>query len=77
MEKEDTVSVQWAQENVETSYSLLNNNNEYVCVMTSSTCNMRCTVLTAMTSQIVVVQVATPCSLENEYQDFIEADALI
>ena len=26
MEKEDTVSVQWAQEDVETSYSLLNNN---------------------------------------------------
>ena len=27
MEKEDTVSVQWAQEDVETSYSLLNNKN--------------------------------------------------
>jgi len=27
VEKEDTVSVQWAQEDVETSYSLLNNNN--------------------------------------------------
>ena len=27
MEKEDTVSVQWAQEDVETSYSLINNNN--------------------------------------------------
>ena len=27
MEKEDTVSVQWAQEDVETSYSLVNNNN--------------------------------------------------
>jgi hypothetical protein len=27
MGKEDTVSVQWAQEDVETSYSLLNNNN--------------------------------------------------
>jgi hypothetical protein len=27
MEKEDTVSVQWAQEDVETSYNLLNNNN--------------------------------------------------
>jgi hypothetical protein len=27
MEKEDTISVQWAQEDVETSYSLLNNNN--------------------------------------------------
>jgi len=26
MEKEDTISVQWAQEDVETSYSLLNNN---------------------------------------------------
>ena len=26
MEKEDTVSVQWAQEDVETSYSLINNN---------------------------------------------------
>ena len=26
MEKEDTISVQWAQEGVETSYSLLNNN---------------------------------------------------
>ena len=28
MEKEDTISVQWAQEDVETSYSLLNNNNK-------------------------------------------------
>jgi hypothetical protein len=27
MEKEDTISVQWAQEDVETSYNLLNNNN--------------------------------------------------
>ena len=27
MEKEDTVRVQWAQEDVETSYSLVNNNN--------------------------------------------------
>ena len=27
MEKEDTVSVQWAQEDVETLYSLVNNNN--------------------------------------------------
>jgi len=27
MEKEDTISVQWAKESVETSYSLLNNNN--------------------------------------------------
>jgi len=27
MEKEDTVSVQWAQEDVGTSYSLVNNNN--------------------------------------------------
>ena len=27
MEKEDTVCVQWAQEDVETSYSLLNNSN--------------------------------------------------
>ena len=27
MEKEDTISVQWAQEDVETSYSLVNNNN--------------------------------------------------
>jgi hypothetical protein len=26
MEKEDTISVQWAQEDVETLYSLLNNN---------------------------------------------------
>jgi len=26
MEKEDTISVQWAQEGVETSYNLLNNN---------------------------------------------------
>jgi hypothetical protein len=26
MEKEDTLSVHWAQEDVETSYSLLNNN---------------------------------------------------
>ena len=26
MEKEDTISVQWAQEDVETSYNLLNNN---------------------------------------------------
>ena len=30
MEKEDTVSVQWAQEDVETSYSLLNNNNFFL-----------------------------------------------
>jgi len=28
MEKKDTISVQWAQEDVETSYSLLNNNEE-------------------------------------------------
>jgi hypothetical protein len=27
MEKEDTISVQWAQEDVETSYNLRNNNN--------------------------------------------------
>ena len=27
MEKEDIISVQWAQEDVETSYNLLNNNN--------------------------------------------------
>jgi hypothetical protein len=27
MEKEDTISVQWAQEDVETSYSLLNKYN--------------------------------------------------
>ena len=27
MEKEDTISVQWAQEDVETSYNLLNSNN--------------------------------------------------
>jgi hypothetical protein len=27
VEKEDYISVQWAQEDVETSYSLLNNNN--------------------------------------------------
>jgi hypothetical protein len=27
MEKEDTISVQWAQEDVETSCNLLNNNN--------------------------------------------------
>ena len=27
MEKEDIISVQWAQEDVETSYSLLNNSN--------------------------------------------------
>jgi len=26
MEKEDIISVQWAQEDVETSYDLLNNN---------------------------------------------------
>ena len=26
MEKEDTISVQWAQKDVDTSYSLLNNN---------------------------------------------------
>ena len=38
---------------------------------------MRCTVLTAMIFQIVVVQDATPCSLGNEYRDFIEAAALI
>lgn len=51
--------------------------NEYVCVITSSTCNMRCTVLTAMTIQIVVIQDGTPCSLGNEYRDFVEAAALI
>jgi hypothetical protein len=27
MEKEDTISVHWAQEDVETSYNVLNNNN--------------------------------------------------
>jgi hypothetical protein len=27
MEKEDTISVQWAQEDVESLYNLLNNNN--------------------------------------------------
>ena len=27
MEKEDTISVQWLQGDVETSYSLVNNNN--------------------------------------------------
>jgi hypothetical protein len=27
MEKEDTISVQWAQEDVETLYNLLNNSN--------------------------------------------------
>jgi len=27
MEKEDTISVQWAHEDMKTSYSLLNNNN--------------------------------------------------
>jgi hypothetical protein len=30
MEKEDTVSVQWAQEDVETPYSLLDNNNNII-----------------------------------------------
>jgi hypothetical protein len=30
MEKEDTISVQWAQEDVETSYNLLNNNNNNI-----------------------------------------------
>ena len=30
MEKEDTISVQWAQGDVETSYSLLNNNNNII-----------------------------------------------
>jgi len=29
MEKEDIISVQRAQEDVETSYNLLNNNNKY------------------------------------------------
>jgi len=33
MEKEDTISVQWAQEGVETSYSLLNNNNKELVVV--------------------------------------------
>ena len=28
MEKEDTISVQWEQEDVETSYSLINSNND-------------------------------------------------
>jgi hypothetical protein len=31
VEKEDTISVQWAQEDVETSYNLLNNNNRTIC----------------------------------------------
>jgi hypothetical protein len=30
MEKEDTISVQWAQEDVETSYNLINNNNNNI-----------------------------------------------
>jgi hypothetical protein len=33
MEKEDTISVQWAQEDVETSYSLLNNNNNNISIL--------------------------------------------
>jgi hypothetical protein len=31
MEKEDTISVQWAQEDVEKSYNLLNNNSTNIC----------------------------------------------
>ena len=34
MEKEDTISVQWAQEDVETSYSLLNNNIRRISIFT-------------------------------------------
>ena len=34
MEKEDTISVQWAQEDVETSYSLVNNNNNIFFFLT-------------------------------------------
>ena len=30
MEKEDTISVQWKQEDLETSYSLVNNNNNNI-----------------------------------------------
>jgi hypothetical protein len=33
MEKEDIISVQWAQEDVETSYNLLNNNEGMMLVM--------------------------------------------
>jgi hypothetical protein len=39
MEKEDTISVQWAQEDVETSYNVLNNNNiGYTLVASYSMC---------------------------------------
>ena len=36
MEKEDTISVQWAQEDVEKSYRLLNNNKYTHMVVTLS-----------------------------------------
>jgi len=40
MEKEDTISVQWAQEHVETSYSLVNNNNFYLPTNTLNQLNL-------------------------------------
>jgi hypothetical protein len=45
--------------------------------MTSSTCNVRCTVLTDVTFQIVVIQDVMPCILGDEYRGFVEAAALI
>ena len=45
MEKEDTVSVQWAQEDVETSYSLINNNKGAV------SCKGRTIVATDLTNR--------------------------
>ena len=32
MEEEDNIIVKWAQEDVETSYNLLNNNNNNKCL---------------------------------------------
>ena len=33
MEEEDNIIVKWAQEDVETSYNLLNNNNIYIYML--------------------------------------------
>ena len=42
MEEEDNIIVKWAQEDVETSYSLLNNNNNNIYIyIYASECNVR------------------------------------
>jgi hypothetical protein len=50
MEKEDTISVQWAQEDVETSYSLLNNNNISLYTMCELYPEVTLTVLQTLSS---------------------------